>query len=336
MEDKNKNLDLKNQSVWKDFFTSPSDWQVSFKFLIGFLIALALSFFLPGLIKGTINIYVNVSELGESGTAQYFPWGVGTIVEIILMGPVFAMVFYYLIKMMTNKIDLEKGRNKYWLNILQALIVLSIGILIAAHFIHLMFDYANYLYRNQMGGYETTALYLFLYWADEWLGHHLIHYMYFLQLVLALCADFMINDHKKLRWDTLAITIVLGFGIFIVTGFATYEGQAANHLMILSVILLIIEVFIILIKKINPLKYPILLATIISNVIVICFYFFWILSYGFKPYYPYIYQPGELSGEFDMMDNIIWLILGAIILYGVLFSIKLISKYIKRTSKKMV
>ncbi|MBD3228022.1 MAG: hypothetical protein GF329_07515 [Candidatus Lokiarchaeota archaeon] len=325
----------RNKKFWDKFFTNPKDWQISFKFLMIYLIVLGLGFFIPGLIEINIIIPVNVSELGTSGAGQFFVWRLDKIIEIILMGPLFAVVFYFLIKKITKKIDLKQGKNKYWIRILEFGIVLSIGILVAGHFIHLMFDYTNYLYR-QVGGYDTTELFLFIYWSDEWLGHHLIHYMYFTQLVLALGTEFLIDNHRKMRWDEIAISIVLGFGIFVVFGFSTYEGQAANHLMILSLILLIIEILVILFKKINPIKYPILLSTVISNVIVISFYFFWIFSYRFKPYYPFIYQPSELSGEFDLMNNILWIILGVIIIYGTFFAIKLISKYKARKNKNNV
>ena len=51
---------------------------------------------------------------------------------------------------------------------------------------------------------------------------------------------------------------------------------------------------VIIAKKINPLKRPILLTTIITSIIVIGLFIWWVAIFGIKPYYPFVYQPSEL------------------------------------------
>ncbi|MHA1269971.1 MAG: hypothetical protein ACTSPY_09325 [Candidatus Helarchaeota archaeon] len=315
---------------WNNLFTNPVDWTTSLKVLTAYLLILAFCFFVPNFITGYLNIPINVSELeGSGGIYQYFVWRFDKIIEIILMGPVFSICYYFLIKPLIKKIDTNSKKNKFLVQILEFGVVLSIGIMVAGHFVHLMFDYANFLYRSSYG-YDTSELFLFLYWSDEWLGHHLIHFMFFLQLVLLLVADISFKNRQSLHWDEIVVCTYLALGVFIIEGYATYEGQSSFPIMVLSLILLISEVLVILIWRKNVLKFPLLIITILSNVLVIGFYIFWISAYGSKPYYPYIYQPSELSNEFDLFDNFGWIIILMLIIYGIAFVIKLVFKYLKQ------
>lgn len=271
------------------------NYQSSIKFSLIILITLLASYGIPRLITGSISIYVNVAELGSAlGIGVGFLFGIGALVELILMGPVFIIIFYIMFKYLLSKIEIKQEKHKYYVWILEILAILIITILAMGHVTHIFFNYANHLYRVAYGGYDTTPLFLFLYYSDEWLGHHLIHIAFFGIIILALFADFLIQKDEKMSWDEIGLTIFMGIGFFIINGYATYEGQCASLLVILTIILLTFELVIIFWKKINPLEYPVLLATIISSVIIIVFFVSWILIFGWKPYYPFYFQPSEL------------------------------------------
>ena len=325
---KNTEKVLDNNLIWKNLFSNPKDYKASFKFILIFLISLLICYFISSFFSGDLYIPINVSEL-PSGIGQSFPFSIASIIELIAMGPIFSIIFYILIKLLINKIDKNHGKNKYWIFIIEIISVITIGVLVAGHFIHLTYNYASHLYDVQHGGYETTELFLLLYWADEWLGHHMIHIAFFSQIVLALSATYLIKNKRMMKWDEVVLSIFLGFGLFIVMGFASYEGQCAALLMILCLILLVIEVIFILIKKINPLRNSILLVSIISNIIVIGFYFFWIGSYGQKSYYPFIYQPSELPFSFDIMDHILLLMFFLPVIYFSTLAIEILRRYVK-------
>ncbi|MHA1276889.1 MAG: hypothetical protein ACTSQ8_06850 [Candidatus Helarchaeota archaeon] len=263
---------------------------ISVRFLLIFLISLLICYLLPGEISGTINIYVNIEETSTVGAS--FPFSIGRIVEVILMGPVFVLIYYVLIKNMLSKIETEKGRNKQIVYVLDLLVVVLIFMVVVGHVVHLMFDYANWLYRNvdPGGGYSTNPLFLFLYHSDEWVGHHLIHVGFFGFIILALISEALINEKRKMRWYELIIVALMGVGLFVMSGYATYEGQCGWLLMVLSTILLGIEVVMILIKRINPLKYPILFASVIGNIIIIGYFIWYISVFGTLPYYPFAPQ----------------------------------------------
>ncbi len=271
-------------------------FHVSVRFLLIFLVSLLICFKLPDLIHGMVNVPINVEELweiGRGGVGLTFPFRIEKIIEIILMGPVFAIIYYVLMKNLLGKIDLEKGRNKQYVYVLELMVVILVMMVVVGHVVHLMFDYANGAWRLAYGDFDTmtpTPLFLFLYHSDEWVGHHLIHVGFFGFMVLALIAEFLIRDRRTMKWYEIIFAAPLGVGLFIMNGYATYPGQCAWLLMVMSATLLAIEVVVILWKRINPLMYPILFATIIGNVIVISYYFYYISIYGTLPFYPFAPQ----------------------------------------------
>ncbi|NVM53490.1 MAG: hypothetical protein HWN66_07265 [Candidatus Helarchaeota archaeon] len=245
---------------------------------------------LPNYIPGKVNVVVNIEEIPAVG--ETFSFWIGKIVEIILMGPVFVIIYYVLMKNLLGKIDLGQGRNKQYVYLLELMVVMLVMMVVVGHVVHLMFDYANWVYREVSPGlgYDTDPLFLFLYHSDEWVGHHLIHVGFFGFVVLALIGETLIKDRRNMKWYEIVFVVPLGIGLFVMSGYATYEGQCAWLLMVLSAILLAIEVVVILWKKINPLKYPILFASIIGSAIVIGYYIYYISIFGTLPFYPFVPQ----------------------------------------------
>ncbi len=270
----------------------PKGWHSSIKFLMIFLISLLICFEVPKFFSGEVTIYVNVSEIPAVG--EYFSFEIGTIVEIILMGPVFGVLYFILMKAMLRKIDESQNRKVNYIYLLEIGAVILICLVVMGHIVHLMFDYANALYRQTYGGYDTTPLFLFLYHSDEWLGHSMIHIGLFGFIVLALVSESLMKAQRRMRWYEIGLSIFFSFGLFVMNGYATLEGQCAALLAIMSFILLLIEIIVIMWKKINPIHYPILFTTIIANIIVIGFFTYWIITFGMKPYYPFYFQPSEL------------------------------------------
>ena len=262
-------------------------------FLIVFLLGLLLFYIIiPLFYRGGVDVWVKISELDESG---HFFLSTRRICEIILMGPVFAIIYYFLMKHLINGIDENEGNNKYYIVLIEIGMLTFISISVMGHAIHMLFDKASwsYIYANN-DEMDTSELYSLIYYSDEWLGHHLIHIGYFGYISMALITEFLGKEHRKLNWDELIYTITSGVGLSVVFGYVTYEGQAAVMMVVLCSILLVLEITLILIKRINPLERPILLATLIANIIVICFFIYWITAFGIKPYYPYVYQPSEM------------------------------------------
>jgi hypothetical protein len=264
-------------------------FQFSVTFLLVFLVVLLNCYVLPDLIKGDTTVFVNIEETATVGAT--FPFSIAKIVEIILMGPVFVIVYFVLMKSMLARVDIEEGRKKRIVYVLELMVVVLIFTVVVGHVVHLMFDYANWLYRNvdPGGGYSTNPLFLFLYHSDEWVGHHLIHVGFFGFIVVALIGESLLKE-KQTRWYDILFAAPLGAGLFVMSGYATYEGQCGWLLMVLSAVLLGIEGIIILVKRVNPLKHPILLATIICNVIVIGYFVWYASTFGTLPYYPFVPQ----------------------------------------------
>ncbi|MHA1324199.1 MAG: hypothetical protein ACTSRL_15540 [Candidatus Helarchaeota archaeon] len=222
---------------------------------------------MPNEIPGSVTIYVNLEEISAVG--ESFSFQIGTIVEVILMGPVFALIYFVLMKNLLSKINRETGRNRRLIYILEVAVVGFICMLVMGHIVHLMFDYANAIYRAT---------------------YHLIHIGFFSFLILAMIGESRIADKRRMRWYEVIIAIGLGAGIFVINGYATYEGQCGWLLMVLSSVLLGIQVGIILLKKVNPLWYPIFFSALLGNIIVIGYYLWYTSVFGTLPYYPFAPQ----------------------------------------------
>ena len=262
-------------------------------FLVIFLFTLLLFYrIIPLFYSGSVDFWFNISEL--DGATAHFSTSVRLIWEIILMGPVFSVIYFFLMKYLRKEVDENDKITKLYMNLVDIGIISFICILCMGHVVHMMFDFASRTYY-QTHGYQmdTSEVYSFLYFSDEMLGHHLIHIAYFGFITMALIIEFLGKDHKKMNWFELITIILLSVGLSIVY-YTTFEGQAAFTLLILYVALFGIEVLVVLIKKINPLKRPILLTTMITSVIVIGLYIWWVTMFGTKPYYPFIFQPSEV------------------------------------------
>jgi len=272
-------------------FQDIKDLQYSIKFSIVFLISLLICYGVPTLVEGTIVLLVNISEISAVGS---FTIGFSLVLEIILMGPVFIIIYYIIMKHFLSKINQNEGNNKRNVFIIEIISITLITIFAMGHAIHVFFNHANALYRIAYGTYDTTALFSFLYVSDEWLGHHLIHIALFGFMILALLTEFLMENHERMNKGELIISGVLGVGLFFMSGYASYEGQSAFLMFVLAIILLTVEIIIILKKKVKILNHPILLATIICSVIIIGFFIYWIIAFGWKPYFPFHFQPSEL------------------------------------------
>ncbi len=265
----------------------------SIVFLTVFLVVLLLFYrIIPLFYSGSVDFWYNISEL--DGATAYFSTSVRLIWEIILMGPVSAVIYFFLFKYIKKEIDENDKSNKYYMNLVDIGVIFFICILCMGHMVHMLFDFASSTYYQTHGNQmDTSELYSFLYFSDEILGHHLIHIAYFGFVSMALIVEFLGKEHKKMNWFETIITVLLAIGLSVVY-YTTFEGQAAFMLLILYSILFGIEIIVVLLKKINPLKRPILLATMITSIIVIGIFIWWVIMFGVKPYYPFIYQPSEV------------------------------------------
>lgn len=307
--------------------TPPRRYHPSIKFLAGFLGTLAVIFFLVvdvirDYLTSELAVLVNVSELGPAGIGQTFPLDVDRCVELVLMGPVHALLFYGVARYLIHRAfprELEPGpvpspasgtggTGKVAMNprgtsspgfprhgsrvagILEVCAVACACVLCMGHAFHLWFDRANALYRTSHDGYAATDAFLFLYHADEWLGHAIIHCTYFSCVVVGLAIECAAGTRlaRKMAVDEILVTVVLG-GVFgVVNAEAARQGESALPLLILSMGLLAVITPLAALKRWNPLHRPILLACLVGSVIVVAWNLVVVAQHGLLPYYPYI------------------------------------------------
>ncbi|MHA1291834.1 MAG: hypothetical protein ACTSQJ_04095 [Promethearchaeota archaeon] len=263
------------------------NFQVGTYFLLIFLISLLLCIYIPRyIIKGSFKIGVNVNYTNET---QYFTIEWSNFLQIICLGPVFGVIFYILMRSMLNKVDKNQGKNKYYLYLIEICVLLLIIFNSMGHLAHLSFDKVNAIDKTEGSALQSEFREIFVYawFMDEWLGHTMIHITYFGYLILAVIVELLLSEHEKMEIDELFLVFCMGIGICIIDGYAALRSECGFVIMILHIIFAICALIVIIIKKINPLYYPILSAMLLATIFVIITNIDWILKYGVENYYPF-------------------------------------------------
>ena len=253
-------------------------------FFISILFLVYISRFIP---EGTFSIGANVNY--SDNNPQYFSVYWAKFLQIICLGLVFGVIYYILMRIMLSKVDKDKGRNKYYVYLLEISVLILIVINCWGHLLHLGFEGVNAIDASEGEALnsEYKELFVYAWYMDEWLGHTSIHISYFGYLVLALLAELLLEDQKKLEMDELFFTFLFAIAIGILDGNIGIKSESGLFLLIIHIIFTASAILIILIKKVDPRRYPILLAMLLSLVFVIYFNLEVIFTQGISARYPF-------------------------------------------------
>ncbi|MHA1474525.1 MAG: hypothetical protein ACTSPA_03950 [Promethearchaeota archaeon] len=262
-------------------------------FLMLFLIPLIIFFYLSRYVEyGSFQIgtYVNYSN-----ETQFFTVSWNYLLQIVFLGPIFGIIFYILMKKLLSKIDINARKNQLIVYIIDICVVALIILNCIGHFSHLGFEIVNTI-DSTMGetlNSEYKELFVYAWFMDEWFGHTLIHVTYFGYLIVAMCAELLLNEDKRMMIDELLLILLFSLVYSVIDGYAAIEGECGFILLILHLIATFVSIAFITVKRINPLKYPLLLTLLISTFFVILFNLDWIIRYGINSAYPF--YSGNLS-----------------------------------------
>jgi len=258
-----------------------------------FLIPLIIFFYLSRYVEyGSFQIgtYVNYSN-----ETQYFTISWNYLLQIVFLGPIIGIIFYVLMKKLFSKIDINVRKNQLIVYIIDICVVVLIILNSIGHFSHLGFEIANAI--DSMAGEalnsEYSELFVYAWFMDEWLGHTLIHVTYFGYLIVAMCAELLLNEDKRMKIDELVLILLFSLIYSVIDGYAAIEGECGFILLLLHLIATCVAIAFIAIKKVNPLKCPLLLTLLISTIFVFLFNLDWVIRYGKNSIYPF--YSGNLS-----------------------------------------
>jgi hypothetical protein len=241
---------------------------------------------------GQFQIGANVNYSNEM---QYFtaPWNY--ILQIIFLGPIIGIIFYILMKILLSKIDINIRKNQLTVYIIEICVVALIILNSIGHFSHLGFELVNMIDSTQgiALNSEYKEIFVYAWFMDEWLGHTLIHITYFGYLLVAMWTELHLNEDKRMVIDELVIIILFSLGYSVIDGYAAIEGECGFILLVLHLIATFAAIAFIVVKKINPLKHPLLLTLLISTIFVFLYNLDWIIRYGINAAYPF--YSGNLS-----------------------------------------
>nr|MDO8113371.1 hypothetical protein [Candidatus Sigynarchaeota archaeon] len=154
--------------------------------------------------------------------------------------------------------------------------------------------------------YDATTLgfdnYVFAYFLDELVGHHLMNagmILFFLVMALAMPRDssvlgqpaFLMNGGEKVL--VLVPSVIYG----VIFSYENLEGQSAVFSIVMLGILAGAMIVGIMMKKKGYAigNRPFFTFIIIQLIVMAVFLLVWGITLGTKPYYPFFYEPSELQ-----------------------------------------
>nr|MDO8109586.1 hypothetical protein [Candidatus Sigynarchaeota archaeon] len=246
-------------------------------------IAIPLCAYARDLFNLGYDVQVNIFELGPSGMGASFPYNTEFVINFLAMCVVLNVFFWLSLKLLLLKAS-GKEREKI---VLEAI---AVGCIIAATMgvvFHWGMDRANSFYTHQ-NGYDTSNVYAYLYFCDEWLGHGLQETSMLGFFAILVIAEHMAPRTRKMNWvDLLWIAAIAGV-IAVTFGYAALKSETAMVMLVASVIMLGAEFTFVAIRRPKIAESPLLLATIVGNIAVIVQHVAFIFMFGLSPWYPWL------------------------------------------------
>jgi len=290
---KTLNSTIEKKEKFKKVKERLKNYHAGIWFLMLFLIPLIIFFYLSRYVGyGSFQIGTNVNYSNET---QFFTVSWNYLLQIVFLGPIIGIIYYVLMKKLFSKIDINERKNQLIVYAIDICVVVLIILNCIGHFSHLGFEIVNAIdsTAGEALNSEYNELFVYAWFMDEWLGHTLIHLTYFGYLMVAMCAELLLNEDKRMKIDELALITLFSLFYSVIDGYAAIEGECGFILLLLHIIATFVTIAFISVKKINPLKYPLLLTLLISTLFVILFNLDWIIRYGFNSIYPF--YSGNLS-----------------------------------------
>ena len=261
----------------------PKAYLPSIKSGIALAIAVPVCAYASRIFSADFDVYVNVFELGPGGMGLSFPYDLKFIVNFIAMCIGLSLVFWLGLKALLRSIE---GRDRAK-SIIEALAVVAIITNAMGVVFHWGFDKANSFYTHEYG-YDTTDVYTYLYFNDEWLGHGLQQTSMLAFFALLVAAEQLVPRTRKIHWvEWLWLAGIAGV-VAVTDGYAALRSESAILMCIASMVMLGGELGYWLGKRPKLLESPLLLGTIVANAIVAVENIVFIAMYGLSPWYPWL------------------------------------------------
>jgi hypothetical protein len=253
--------------------------------------------FVPSLFGNTtISIWVAVQEMGLPEQGGYFTFQIKNILRMVLLGPVHSLICYAMIHPLIGKSNSstpkdspnQDGRNRNKGQFLDHILVLFLMINTTGHIVHWLFDRSNFLYRAEVGDYNTNPVFLLIYASDEFLGHALIHISYFVFFLLLAIIDLINKKEHVPKWEEWIITLFISGGVFVLNGYAAKIGESAFVLLLLSIVAIIFFGVICIRRKRTIIQSPMALAFLLGSIITLGYILSVVFIDGVLPSYPFI------------------------------------------------
>jgi len=269
-------------------------YTVHTKCLFLFMVCILLCIVIPRfLVPGSSHLFVHVRNSGEPHPVFLRR---STSLQILCLGPLFGVIFFFLMKAMLKTVDIvENRRNRGRVFLLEGLTVFLVGLSSIGHTAHLLFNDVNAIDKSRgvlswgtVHNVNLDQLFLLSYWADEWLGHTLSHLPLFGFLLLAVVAEELTTNNASRPWkETLLVGVVGGVGVMVMDGAVAIASECGILLLSLHLLFVVPVIPWLVLKKINPLKRSFLFAMLVGTLLLAAYNGHFIFRNGLKDFYPY-------------------------------------------------
>ena len=231
-----------------------------------------------------ITMHVNIFELGAGGMDTAYPYNISFFANFVAMCLVLNIVFWLASKLLLAKIPQEKDRLKMVVEVIIVGVIITGTMGVVFHWSN---DHANLLYTQQYGA-DTSTLYSYLYFSDEFLGHALQESTLIAYFVVLVILERMGTPHRRITWTDLPWMAVI-VGVMAVTdGYAALRSETAIWMLVASIAMLVAELCYVVGRRPKLLESPLLVSTMLANAIVIAENVVFLLTIALSPWYPWL------------------------------------------------
>jgi hypothetical protein len=226
------------------------------------------------------------------------------LAEIIIFGPFMSLVmvfcFRYMISYWTERNAISERKRRF----LNYLMVLTVILVNTGIFTNRLFNLVTGELKHLIPeGDPNFPVYVYAYYLDEILGHHLLNFglsLFPFIMALSMPIDSKIfssgENHMNVgeRYYLIPIPSII-YGV--ISGIVNLEGQSAVGVIIVNAMFILIIILYISRKKagITAWNRPFLILLIFQTLVMLGYVLIWSMIVGeIKPFYPFFLQPTEV------------------------------------------
>ncbi|MFX0100518.1 MAG: hypothetical protein ACFFCS_13170 [Candidatus Hodarchaeota archaeon] len=263
--------------------------------LVGYLVSMVFTADVD-LFQFQIWMADNIDDFGTVHLSTH------ALAEIIIFGPFLSLVMVFCFRYMKrywterNRVSERKKR------ILSYLMVIAVILVNTGVFTNRLFNLVTEVLKDLIPEtHPRYYMYIYAYYMDEILGHHLLNFglslfPFIMALLMPMDSKVFIGEERMNVGERYYLIPIPSIIYGVISGIMNLEGQSAVSVMIFNAILILVVILYISRKKTAIMAWnrPFLVLLILQTAVMLGYVLIWGIFTEFKLYYPFFLQPSEL------------------------------------------